>query len=274
MGRIIRVCSSPISETIESQALEAWFRAAAGAEDGAYRWTRVRQGDAMCYASTPEPNILINRVLGIGSEYRPTLDQLINIRRLYATADISRFFLHVLPDRIGEDYAELLGDAGYEKYRGWMKFERGPGAVGEIATDLAIRKIGPQHAIAFASIVGNAFDFSTDFQPAIAALATDDNWHLYMGFAGDTPACTGGLYMKNGIGYLDFGATHPEFRRRGGQTGLLNMRIGAALDAGCTSIVTMTGEAVPGDEQHSYHNIERAGFKAAYLRENWIPAAS
>lgn len=80
--------------------------------------------------------------------------------------------------------------------------------------------------------------------------------------------------MKNGIGYLDFGATHPEFRRRGGQTGLLNMRIGAALDAGCTSIVTMTGEAVPGDEQHSYHNIERAGFKAAYLRENWIPAAS
>lgn len=265
---------SRASETIESQALEAWFRAAAGVAEGSFRWTRVRQGDAMCYASAPEPSILVNRVLGIGSEYRPTLDQLTNIRRLYANGGISRFFLHVIPERIGDDYAALLGEAGYQKYRGWMKFERGPGDVGDIATDFAIRKIGPEHALPFASIVGNAFDFSAEFQPAIAALANDANWHLFMGFDGDAPACTGGLYMKDGVGYLDFGATHPDFRRRGGQTSLLNTRIKAALDAGCTSIVTMTGEAAPGDEQHSYHNIQRAGFKEAYLRENWIPAGS
>ena len=78
--------------------------------------------------------------------------------------------------------------------------------------------------------------------------------------------------MKDGIGYLDFGATHPDYRRRGSQTGVLNTRIRDALDAGCTSIVTMTGEAVPGDDQHSYRNIARAGFSEAYLRENWIPA--
>ncbi len=228
----------------------------------------------MCYASAPEPSILINRVLGIGSEYRPTLEQLTNIRRLYANAGIGRFFLHVIPDRIGDGYAELLGEAGYEKYRGWMKFERGADVVGEITTDLAIRRIGPEHADAFASIVGNAFDFTAEFQPAIAALANDDDWHLYMGFDGDTPACTGGLYMQDGIGYLDFGATHPDHRRRGGQTSLLNARVRAASEAGCSSIVTMTGEAVPGDEQHSYRNIQRAGFSEAYLRENWIPAGS
>lgn len=266
--------ASSLSEVIESQALEAWFRAAAAAEEGTFRWTRLRQGDAICYASATEPSILVNRVLGIGSEYRPTLDQLTNIQRLYTNAGISRFFLHVIPDQIGDDHAELLSAAGYEKYRGWMKFERGQGDVGDIATDLAIGRIGPEHAGAFASIAGDAFDFTADFQPALAALANDHNWHLYMGFAGDTPACTGGLYMKDGVGYLDFGATHPDYRRRGGQTSLLNTRIRAALDAGCSSIVTMTGEAVPGDEQHSYHNIQRAGFKGAYLRENWIPAGS
>ena len=264
---------SAASETIESQALEGWFRAAAGLDEGTFRWTRVRQGDAMCYASSTEPSILINRVLGIGSEYRPTLEQLTNIRELYANADISRFFLHVIPDQIGDDYAELLAEAGYRKYRGWMKFERGAGPVGKITSDLEIRKIGPEHAAAFATIAGNAFDFTADFQPAIASLVNDDTWHLYMGFDGDTPACTGGLYMRDGVGYLDFGATHPDFRRRGGQTSLLNARIRAALDAGCSSIVTMTGEAVPGDEQHSYNNIQRAGFEEAYLRENWIPAS-
>lgn len=82
---------------------------------------------------------------------------------------------------------------------------------------------------------------------------------------------TGGLYIENGIGYLDFGSTHPDFRRRGGQAGLLSARLRDAFDAGCTTVVTMTGEALPGEEQHSYRNIQRAGFREAYLRENWIP---
>lgn len=261
-------------ESIEYDALEAWFRAAAATDEGDFRWTRFRQGDATCYGSTTEPSILVNRVLGIGSEYRPSLEQLINIRKTYAKGGGSRFFLHVLPEQVGDDYESLLTEAGYEKYRGWMKFVRGPSDVDIVSTDLAIRQIGPDDAGRFAAIVSDAFDFRPAFRPAVAALANDDNWRLYMGFDNESPACTGGLYIKDGVGYLDFGATHPDFRRRGGQTALLTMRVRAALDAGCTSIVTMTGEAVPGDEQHSYRNILRAGFEEAYLRENWIPAGT
>ncbi|NOR35776.1 MAG: GNAT family N-acetyltransferase [Woeseiaceae bacterium] len=261
-------------ETIEHQAFEAWFRAAMAVDSGNFRWTRFRQGDALCYGSATEPSILINRVLNLGSEYKPTLKQLVGIRTIYTNAGISRFFLHVVPEKLGTDYEALLTEAGYEKYRGWMKFERGTGEVGPVTTDLSICRVGPESAADFASIVGNAFDFGAGFQPAIAALANDPNWYLYMSFNGEQPAGTGGLYMKNGVAYLDFGATHPDFRRRGGQTGVLNTRIQAALDAGCSSIVTMTGEAVPGDEQHSYSNIQRAGFEEAYLRENWIPAGS
>ena len=261
-------------EDIEHRALEAWFRAAMALDEGAFRWTRFRQGDAICYGSTTEPSILINRVIGIGSEYRPTLEQLIDIRKIYANAGGSRFFLHVMPERIGPDYADLLQEAGYEKYRGWMKFVRGTGEIDAVDTDLSITRIGPESASDFAAIVGNAFDFKPQFQPAIAALANDPDWHLYMSFNGEQPAGTGGLYIKNSVGYLDFGATHPDFRRRGSQTGVLNTRIKAALDAGCTSLVTMTGEAVPGDEQQSYRNIQRAGFEEAYLRENWIPAGT
>ena len=95
-----------------------------------------------------------------------------------------------------------------------------------------------------------------------------------MSFDGDTPAGTGALYMRAGIAYLDFGATSPDFRRRGSQSALLSTRLRAALDAGCSEIVTMTGEAVPGDAQHSYHNIQKAGFAEAYLRENWVPGGS
>jgi GNAT superfamily N-acetyltransferase len=263
-----------ILEQIEFQAFEAWFRAAMALDSGKFRWTRFRQGDAVCYASSTEPSILVNRVLGLGSEYPPTLEQLVGIRKIYRDAGIGRFFLHVIPDRIGPDYADLLTEAGYEKYRGWMKFVRGTDESEPVTTDLSIVRIATENAAEFASIVGNAFGFQPTFQPAIAALADDPDWRLYMSFSGETPAGTGGLYIRDGVGYLDFGATHPDFRKRGSQSGVLNTRIRAALEAGCTSIVTMTGEAVPGDEQHSYRNIERAGFKEAYLRENWIPAGT
>ena len=259
-------------ETIERQALVAWFDAAtAGRQTD---WSLHEIGDAMCFVDRSEPSILVNRVLGLGSRFAPTVDQLIEIRSLYADAGVGRFFLHVIPEALGPDRAELLTRAGYRKHRGWMKFTRGDGPIRDTDTGLVVRKIGRDDANDFASISGNAFDFGAAFQPAIAALDDAPGWHLYMSFDDDTPAGTGGLFMQDGLGYLDFGATHPDFRRRGSQTAVLAARIREALDAGCHTIVTMTGEAVPGDEQHSYRNIERAGFSAVYLRENWIPSDS
>jgi GNAT superfamily N-acetyltransferase len=153
-----------------------------------------------------------------------------------------------------------------------MKFARGPGDVDPVNTDLAIRRIGPDETADFAAIVVPAFDMSPAFRPAVAALANDPDWYLYMSFDGTRPAGTGAVYIRGKAAYTDWGATHPDFRQRGSQTAILNARINDALAAGCTTIVTMTGEAVPGDPQHSYNNILKRGFAEAYLRENWIPA--
>jgi GNAT superfamily N-acetyltransferase len=144
-----------------------------------------------------------------------------------------------------------------------MKFTRGPGDADPVSTDLSIRRIGPDEAADFAAIVAPAFDMSPACLPALTALANDPDWHLYTG--------TGAIYIRDEMAYTDWAATHPDFRRRGSQTAILNARIRDASDAGCTTIVTMTGEAVPGDPQHSYNNILKKGFSEAYLREN-LPA--
>lgn len=258
------------TESVEYQALLAWFDAATAGTST--NWSRHVIGDAVCFLAKEEPSILVNRVLGLGSRSAPTIAQMIAIRELYASAGVDRFFLHVLSDVPDLAGAELLAEAGYRKYRGWMKFARGDGPIREAKTDLAIREIDREYAADFASIIGNAFDFDRNFQPAIATLVDAPGWRVFMSFDGNTPAGTGGLFVSNGLGYLDFGATDPAFRRRGSQTALLGARIRTALDAGCNTIVTMTGEAVPGETQHSYRNIEKAGFTASYLRENWIPS--
>lgn len=261
-----------LTETIERQALLGWFEAASRLELAGIDWNLKQVGDALCSVSATEPSILINRVLGLGSRAAPTFEQLDEIQQLYREAGVSRFFLHVMPQLLDPATEEMLTKAGFRRHRGWMKFTRGTAGVDAVNTDLAIRQIGPDEAADFAAIVAPAFDIGPAFQPALAALANDPDWHLYMSFDGVRPAGTGGVYISGQTAYTDWGATHPEFRRRGSQTAILNARIRHALDAGCTMIATMTGEAVPGDPQHSYSNILKRGFSEACLRQNWIPA--
>jgi len=262
------------TETIELQALRSWYEAASRLNLPGIDWKLEQIGDAMCSVSSTEPGVLVNRVLGLGSQTTPTLEQLVAIRRLYRGAGVSRFFLHVMPQIMNPDMERLLIDSGYQRHRGWMKFSRGSEVASPVTTDLDVRQIGAADAADFAAIAGPAFDITPSFQAAIAALANDPNWHLFMSFDGKRPAGTGAVYINGHTAYTDWGATHPEFRQRGSQTAVLNARIQKALDAGCTTIVTMTGEAVPGDPQHSYSNILKQGFEESYLRENWIPADS
>ncbi len=92
-----------------------------------------------------------------------------------------------------------------------------------------------------------------------------------MSFADDKPAGVGALYVKDGLGWTDFGATAPEFRQMGSQSALMSARLQRALDSGCKQIFTCTGVSVPGDPQHSYSNILKAGFSESYVRENYVP---
>jgi GNAT superfamily N-acetyltransferase len=259
-------------EDIERRALLGWHEAACKRDLSGLEWRIEKIGDALCSITPDEPSILMNRVLGLGSESVPTVEQLIRIRQLYTDAGIGRFFLHVVTERMGSEGGELLTAAGYRKYRGWMKFVRGPGELPGARSDLSVRRVGTVDGPAFAAIAAPAFDMTRRSEPTIAALADDPNWHLYMSFDGDRPAGTGAIYIRDQVAYTDWAATHPDFRRRGSQSVILQARVRDALESGCKTIVTMTGEAVPGDPQHSYTNILKSGFSEAYLRENWIPA--
>lgn len=258
-------------ERTEVRALRAWHAAFATARISGFDWRIEQVGDALCSVSTSEPSILLNRVLELGSTGPPGESQLLEIRRVYEESGIQRFFLHVVTERKDDDTDRLLETTGYQKYRGWMKFVRGPGDVRAPGTDLDVRPAGVERGADFAAIAAPAFDMLELTQPVVALLPGIPRQQAFISFDGDEAAGTGTVYVDEGVAMLDWGATHPDFRRRGGQTAVLCERIRLALDLGCTSICTMTGEAVPGDPQHSYNNILKNGFEEAYLRENWVP---
>jgi len=223
---------------------------------------------SVCARST---SILLNRVMGLGERGPATEMTLSRIKKIYANAGVDRYFVHVCPDSEPKDkIRNLLSDAGFENYRGWMKFTRDKTPADPAPTDLTVRKIDQGNADDFAHICGAGFGMEGEATPLLAALVDHPNWHIFMSFDGNTPAGTGGLYVEDGIAKCDFGATDPVFRQRGSQSAVLVARINAARQMGAELIVTETGEAVEGDPQHSYNNILKRGFKEAYLRENWV----
>jgi GNAT superfamily N-acetyltransferase len=255
------------SEHIEREALRSLHECCpADARDqlGLY----LEEIEDVCVAiAERDSSILINRALGLGSQKPVTQRTIQDVVSAYATHNIERYFLHVYPDTISGQIS--LQQAGLEKARGWMKFERGRELPPVAKSDLRIERIGPAHALDFGKIVCNSFGMSDAAVPLLAGLVNDDRWYLYLSFDRDTPAGAGAMFLHDENAWLEWGATAPNFRRRGSQGAIMEARIRAALDHGCSHMFTETGEAAGDDPQHSYGNILRFGFEAAVLRENW-----
>jgi hypothetical protein len=160
--------SSEKTERAETRALQGWHASFVDAGIPDYDWRIERVGDALCSVSSSDPSILINRVMELGSKAPPNREQLMEIQRVYRDAGVSRFFLHVVPERKDDDTDNLLHEAGFEKYRGWMKFTRGAGEVRKATSDLEVRPVGVEYGEAFAKIAAPAFDMQPVSEPVVA----------------------------------------------------------------------------------------------------------
>ena len=260
-------------ERIETAAL-ADLHAAAGetlARDLGLRLEKVGTAWVSIAGALPASAIVINRAVGLGVDAAESRETVERIVELYREAGVERYFVHLHPNARPADLRSWLEASGLVKARAWEKSVRERQSPPDVRTDLRVRKARPEDAKAFGRIIADAFDLGGSAAPWIGKLIGRPGWHVYMSFDGDTPAGTGTMFVRDGIAWLDWGATAPPFRRRGGQAAVLRRRILDALDLECRSMVTATGEEVEGDPQHSYNNIIRMGFRPHTLRDNYEP---
>ncbi len=259
------------SEAIERAALQDLHAMAPAPVRTALGIRGVGIGTA--YASVagalPASAIVINRVIGLGTGAPAREHDVRAIVDAYAAAGVARYFVHLHPQARPPELTRWLGAAGLERARGWQKFERGTEPVPDASTDLDVREVGREHGPAFARIVCDAFDLGSVATEWLSQLPGRDGWRVVMSFDGDVPAGCGALFVRGDAAWTDFGATAAAYRRRGSQGAVLARRIALALEHGCRRLFTCTGEAVPGDPQHSYSNILRAGFRESYVRANY-----
>ena len=268
-----------ISEQLERSALESLHEFCPADARDALGLKLIRIEDVSLALSSSTPSILINRALGLGTEVPATGETITQViqtyRRLgYRRHGLGSYFLHVYDDDLPTDAAAALKEWGLVRRRGWMKFRRDASSPPEVETDLRIEVAADREAANhFGRIVCSAFGMPDLAMPMMAGIKDDPRWHLFLSYDGDTPAGAGGLFVEDGNGWLEWGATDEAFRRRGSQGAIMAARIGRAAELGCENLFTETGEAVAGDPQHSYGNIQKSGFAELKLRANYAPNA-
>lgn len=260
-----------LSENIERAALVSLHECCPNQTREDLGLALVRCEDSISACSSKDPSILINRVLGLGTAKKVSAESLKNIASIYSDREISNYFLHIYQDSLTKEARDFLEGNVFEKKRGWMKFRSGIPQPGEANTSLRVEKVGLDRSHDFGTIVCGAFGMKDSSIPLLAGLAKDDRWHLFVSYEGDRPAGAGSLFVDGKAGWLEWGATHPDFRSRGSQASIMADRLNLAAKLGCEHIFTETGEAVAGDAQHSYKNILKAGFEESILRLNYAP---
>jgi GNAT superfamily N-acetyltransferase len=263
-GRIL----NPVDlEGAEEEAYLDAFRAAPPslARDHGIAYSRIDGVTCTSVADLPRSRIF-NHVFGLGRARPATDEELDRIAEFYGE---ETYFVALARDAQPNDLAARLEARGFEADYAWTKFRRGVEPPSEVDTELRVEPIGPQHTRDFGRIVAAGFELPEFVGRWLAALFARPRWTCFLAFADNTPAAAGTLFVSQGVGWLSFASTLPEFRRRGAQTALLAERIRAAAQLGCSMVVGETGAFEEGRESNSYRNIVRAGFEPVYDRPNY-----
>jgi hypothetical protein len=215
--------------------------------------------------------ILLNRVFALGLAEPVTESMLEAMLRTFREAGAAKFAVQLTPAARPGALREWLGARGLRHDDNWSRAMRGVEPPPALPTDLRLEQIDEKHAPAFGEIICRAFGFPLEMGVWVAATVGRRGWRHYCAFDGDKPVATGALFVRGEVGWLGFGATLPEYRRRGAQGAIMAQRIRDGGALGCRWLVTETGEDTPQHPNPSFHNMLRTGFQLAYPRANYIP---
>jgi ribosomal protein S18 acetylase RimI-like enzyme len=225
-------------------------------------------GGALCTSVGAQASTMLNRVVGLGLD-QPATDEDLDAIQAFFSRQGQPFYVSLNAKAQPRDLPERLAGRGFTDGYAWMKFTRGPEPPPPTETALRTDRIDAERGADFGDVVATGYELEPFTADWLAELPTTA-WRCYVAYDGEEPAGAAALYVHEGTGYLCFAATRPEHRRKGAQGALLAARIADAASAGCTKLVTETGERIPLKPSNSYRNILRFGFAEAYLRPNYL----
>jgi hypothetical protein len=219
-----------------------------------------------CAISLPSaPVIGLNRVLGLGSV--EDLDTAYNWMRQKA----GNRFLQLNIDAASDEVRRWIQTRGLSEHgNGWSKLTlKAPFTGLEPRGGVLTRKVRPEEALLFGSMMCQGFNLPPVLTSLWAAIVGKDGWSCFFALDGETPVGTGAVYVAGKYAWLGGGTTLPEFRNRGVQKALINSRINYGVECGVSTFVVETEAPSVGKPNISHDNLRKMGFERAYDRKNF-----
>jgi len=261
-----------LAETVEfgeARAYSEMFAAVSPAFAREHGLQVARFGSAIAVNIKTAPQVFCNRILGLGLREAVTDDLLDRTLAHLKGACGGNYQVQISPAAQPDDLEARLLARGLHRTNAWMKLYRDAAPPPDSSTPYRIELIDSRYITAFAELVRETFGMPPQLKPLFAGPLGRPDWHYYLAFDGERPVGSGVLFAHGGIGHLNMGATHPDYRRRGIQRALIARRIRDGIALGCHTFITETdyhSEEVPNP---SYRNLTAAGFRLAYARQNY-----
>ena len=262
-------------ETVEVEAVKSMYTSASNQSIRECGLGLAATGGALVALAANTDVLGLNRVIGLGLKRQVTAADLDQVLDLYDARQVSRFFIQVNPIAEATGLPELLQGLGFRHYNNWVKLHRDGGSSPPVETGFELRRIGPDEAAAFGTLVTSCFDWPRHAIAWVADLVGQPGWRHYMAYDRSKPIATGAFYSNGeGSAWIDFAATLPEYRGRGAQSALLSRRIRDAAELGCRRFVVETAEDTAERDSPSFRRVLAFGFRPAYVRPNYIFTAN
>ncbi len=130
------------------------------------------------------------------------------------------------------------------------------------AISMDVRTFGPEEIDAYLELayqVEGSENWDQDRWRRVRCGESQSGWYHQVGFSDGKPCALSVLYVQDGLGYLSWGYTHPEYRQQGFHAALVARRLELAFELGCQCTFTVTDPYT-----QSARDLQRAGFQLAY----------
>jgi ribosomal protein S18 acetylase RimI-like enzyme len=262
--------------TAETEALEvaAWTgltAAAPPALQAACGFATTRIGATACFTAPGVASNEFNRATGLGVLGPAGDDEIDAVLDHYRSRDLGTAWVQVVGGDAPGGIAERLVQRGASATgRAWVMFGQRPQPMPEPPTALRIARVAPAQAAAIGEVFREAYGFPEGFETLLGALPGRPGWTAYAAFDGDAPVSCAMTFHQGPLAQLSGAATLPAARGRGAQTALIARRVSDLAAEGAEWVQVYTWGPRPGARNPSLDNIERAGFRRLYTRENYL----